>query len=154
MLSTPETLPTSLVDELSRNPIVSALLGQLPVGVVIASRDGRLEHVNEIAHTFLEEHRLLRAVPEPWVVSAAERDDVFEPIHWIIARALLTREMVRDEEVEYVDARDEWRTLSVSATPIRNADGEVTHAVLTFQDVTGRNQARAWEPLVRSLSRL
>jgi hypothetical protein len=112
-------------DDLARSPLVAALLTQLPVGVAIASRDGRLAYMNEVA-----------AVGDPDV------------LHWIIARAQLTGEVIREEEVSYRDERDEPRTLCVSATPV----GE--NVVVTFADVTARNHARDWEPLIRSLCRL
>ena len=77
-----------------------------------------------------------------------------QAIRWIVARALLTNEVIRDEEVEYVNAHDERRTLSVSATPIGQSAAAVDRVVVTFDDVTERNRGRDWAPLVRSLSRL
>jgi len=112
-------------DELARSPLVTALLAQLPVGVAIASRDGRMAYLNEVA-----------AIGDPDV------------LHWIVARAQLTGEVIREEEIAYRDEHDEPRTLCVSATPV----GE--NVVVTFADVTARNHARDWEPLIRSLCRL
>jgi PAS domain-containing protein len=136
-----------------RDPVLSTLLAQVPVGVVIATRDGELELVNEVARTLLAEHRRMKP-PEPWVVRSVDASDAVDPIHWVVARVLLTGELIRDEEIEFLDCRDEWRTLSVSATPLEDAGGEITNALVTFVDVTATRRAREWEPLIRAISRL
>ena len=152
MPATVDTL-SNVVDELSRSPIMRALVAQLPVGIIVASADGELERITEVARA-LGAERLAHAARAPWLVADPEPGGTLEPIRWIIGRVLLTGELVRDEEVQFLDSHDEWRTLSVSATPVRASDGQIEHAVVTFFDVTGRNQAREWEPLIRSLSRL
>jgi len=132
----------------SQNAIVTALVAQLPVGIVVASREGRLEYLNTIATALFAEH--WRTGKQP----ALSEPDALEPMRWIIGRALLTNEVIRDEEMQYLDEHDEWRTLCVSATPVEQNYVGPAHVVLTFQDVTERNRGRDWEPLVRSLSRL
>jgi hypothetical protein len=62
--------------------------------------------------------------------------------------------VIRDEEIQYIAKNDEWRTLSVSATPVEQTYVGAAHVVVTLHDVTERNRSREWEPLVRSLSRL
>ena len=136
-----------------RDPVLSTLLAQLPVGVVIATRDGTLEVVNDVARTLLAEHRSTNP-PEPWVACAADAGDALDPIHWVIARILLTGELIRDEEIEFLDRRDEWRTLRVSGTALEDARGDITGALVTFVDVTAVNRAKEWEPLIRAISRL
>src|SRR5689334_1333920 len=113
-------------DTLDASPMFAALLAQLPVGVVVAGRDGTLELVNDSARAMFADVRAR------------------EPIDWIIARVLFTGEIVRDEDAMYLAAeRDEWRTLCVSATPIEDIPGTTSHALVTFIDVTDRNRARA-----------
>src|SRR5690242_13821537 len=136
-----------------RDPVLSTLLAQLPVGVVIATRDGNLELVNEVGRALFAEHRRTNP-PEPWVASPDRVGDVLDPIHWVIARVLLTGEVIRNEEIEFLDRRDEWRTLSVSGTPLEDERGEITNALVSFVDVTAVNRAKEWEPLIRSISRL
>ena len=136
-----------------RDPVLSTLLSQLPVGVVIASRDGSLELVSEVARALFAEHRRTNT-PEPWVGPAGESGDVLDPIRWVIARVLLTGEVIRNEEIEFIDRRDEWRTLSVSGTPLENPRGEIVNALVTFVDVTALNRAKEWEPLIRAISKL
>lgn len=146
-ITTAEAAP-SLYDELAASPIVATLLSQLPVGVVIVSHDGRLEYMNGVATTLFEQQRALHGRREPWVGPPPVLDDDFEPLHWITARAHLTGEIVRREEIEYRDGNGDWRTLSVNATPVRDS------VVITFADVTATKHASEWEPLVKSLSRL
>ena len=140
----PETLAA-----IADGRVLAALLEQLPIGVIVAAHDGRFEYVNPGARMFLEEHHRSRTTD----ASLDSPANGFEPVAWIIARALLTGEVVRDEEIEYL-AGNEWHTVSVSATPLRDDAGEISRAVVTFSDVTARNRAHAWEPLVRSLSRM
>lgn len=144
---TDRTTPTQ------RDPVLSTLLAQLPVGVVIATRDGQLELVNEVARTLFAEHRPTNP-PEPWVARGVDASEALDPIHWVIARVLLTGELIRDEEIEFLDCRDEWRTLRVSGTPLEDAGGDITSALVTFVDVTATKRAKEWEPLIRSISRL
>jgi PAS domain-containing protein len=133
---------------LGNNPIVGALLEQLPLGIAVASRDGQLTYVNPIAATLFAEHRTAN---EHGLRGEA---GALEPLRWIVGRALLTGEVIREEEIQHLDKHDEWRTLSVSATPVEPTYVGPAQVVLTFQDVTERNRGRDWEPLVRSLSRL
>ena len=149
MLETTADRTTSV----QRDPVLSALLAQLPVGVVIAARDGTIELVNDVARTLFAEHRRTNP-PEPWVACAVDASEALDPIHWVIARVLLTGEVIRDEEIEFLDCRDEWRTLSVSGTPLEDVRGEITSALVTFVDVTATKRAREWEPLIRAISRL
>ena len=152
-----DVLETTTAERLTttapRDPVLSTILAQLPVGVVIAARDGSFEVVNEAAHALFAEHRGTNP-PEPWVGPAGEAGDVLEPIRWVIARVLLTGEVIRDEQIEFIDRRDEWRTLSVSGTPLENPRGEIVNALVTFVDVTALNRAKEWEPLIRSISKL
>jgi len=136
-----------------RDPVLSTLLAQLPVGVVIATQDGDLELVNDVARKLFAEHRLTNP-PEPWVARAGATNSALDPIQWVIARILLTGELIRDEEIEFLDRRDEWRTLSVSGTALEDTRGEITGALVTFVDVTAVNRAKEWEPLIRAISKL
>lgn len=148
-----ETAPARSTTTAQRDPVLSTLLAQLPVGVVIATRDGDFEVVNEVARALFAEHRPPNP-PEPWVASVEGTGDVLDPIRWVIARVLFTGELIRNEQIEFLDRGNEWRTLSVCATPLEDARGEITSALVTFVDVTAVNRAKEWEPLIRSISRL
>ncbi|HKW49980.1 MAG TPA: PAS domain-containing protein [Gemmatimonadaceae bacterium] len=153
-MNTSETKSSPCVAALTCNPMINALLEQVPAGILVVGRDGEVEYVNALACTLLDERRRARHTIDVWRASLAQESSELDPINWIIARALLTGEIVREEEVEYLDAHDEWRTLSVSATPIRDRNGDVELVVISFADVTFHNRARDWEPVMRGLSRL
>lgn len=138
----------------SQDALLTVLLAQLPVGVIIASDDGSFKLVNEVACKLFAEHARAHGEAESWVAPVKSESHVLAPIQWILARVLLTGEIVRAEEVEYLDARDEWRTLRVDATPLARAGGEIGQALVTFVDVTDVKRAREWEPLMRAISRL
>lgn len=138
----------------AQGKMLAALLTQLPMGVIVADRDGHFTLVNDAAAKLLGEHQLSHRPREPWVGLTPAYDTGPEPIHWIIGRVLLTGEVVRNEEVEYLDPRDEWRTLSVSATPIHDEQRDISHALVTFSDVTAAKRALEWEPLIRAISKL
>jgi len=148
-----EAAPPRSTTTAQRDPVLSTLLAQLPVGVLVATRDGAFELVNQVARALLAEHRGTNP-PEPWVACAADAGDALDPIHWVIARILLTGELIRDEEIEFLDCRNEWRTLSVSGTPLHDERGDITSALVTFVDVTATRRAKEWEPLIRAISRL
>jgi PAS domain-containing protein len=154
MSITTETQTRDFAGEMRQNPLIDALLEQLPIGIVVTGRDGQFEYVNPISERLLEEQKRGHTAPKPWLGVAEVPASELGPIHWIIARSLLLGEIIRDEEVEYLDPHDEWRTLNVSATPIRDAAGEIDRVVVSFADVTLRNRARDWEPVMRTLSRL
>lgn len=136
------------------DPVIMALMTQLPVGVIMAARDGSFEYVNDLAGALFDEHQRAHAAKEPWIAHSEYRYLGLEPIQWIIARVLLTGEIVRGEQFEYINAHNEWRCLNVSATPIDDRRGAITHALITFMDVTELNRAREWEPLIRAITRL
>src|SRR5690349_9499928 len=139
-----EAAPPQSAMDAQRDPVLHTLLAQLPVGVVIATRNGDLELVNDVARTLFADHRRPNP-PEPWLVCDGHVDDGLHPIHWVIARILLTGELIRDEEIELLDCRNEWRTLSVSGTPLQDASGKITSALVTFVDVTASRRAKEWE---------
>ena len=158
----PHVRPLPIVREesaVAREPspqakMLAALLTQLPMGVIIADRDGRFTLVNDAAAKLLGEHQLSHRPREPWVGPTPVYDSGPEPIHWLIGRVLLTGEIVRNEEVEYLDPRNEWRILSVSATPLHDEQGGISHALVTFSDVTATKRALEWEPLIRAINKL
>lgn len=153
-MTTTEIRPSPYAADLTRSPMINALLEQLPVGILVAGRDGHVEYVNAIGCALVDDPRRAHETPDIRSTPLATQSPRLDPLNWIIARALLTGELIRDEEVEFLGARDEWRTLSVSATPIRDVNGDVELVVLSFADVTLHNRARDWEPVMRSLSRL
>jgi PAS domain-containing protein len=148
----------SATDERCFGPAaLRALLTQIPVGVLLTDREGRLVYENEAAR------RVLELCPPSGVDVALGWADGLAPsraaplragIDSALARSLLTHEVVRDDEVELTGADGRPRWLSVSVTPVSNVAGEVEVAVLTIADVTDRKECQAWESVTETWARL
>ncbi|AHG92575.1 PAS domain containing protein (plasmid) [Gemmatirosa kalamazoonensis] len=111
-----------------------ALLEQLEVAVFMADRQGRLVYANAAAR------RDVAALPDA--------------VGSLLGRALLTGEVVRDEEIELGSTTGRRRYASVSVTPLGASLDAIDGAVLTMADVTDRKWSEALEPMVESLARL
>ncbi len=129
-------LETRVVDQAGE---LVTVLEQLPVGVVIVEPDTLLvRSANKRAQEILGEAVSTgRAVG----VDGFERYDTegrpLGPESWPVTRAL-AGESVGQEVVEVVTPDGRRLVLAISAVPARAADGHVTGAVLTIDDVTLR----------------
>lgn len=120
---------------------MQALVETMPTGVIIANAQGTITQANPAAHA------LLGGQVRSSVYLPSERYTVFHldatpfPINdHPIARALQHGEtshdvlmLIRYDETE--------RIITISANPIRDADGSIIGAVATFDDVTARQRA-------------
>jgi len=75
----------------------------------------------------------------------------YAPEEWPMARSLATGEVVTDEEIEYLREDGTHVFLSVSCAPVREREGRIIAAVLTFFDLTHRKGA---EEVLRSTEKL
>ena len=71
---------------------------------------------------------------------------------WPLARSLSTGEVISNEEIEVIGADRVIRVSSVSAGPVRNANGDIIAVVGTFLDITQRR--RGEEALAEANQRL
>ena len=113
---------------------IDVLVEDLPVGVLVVDRDGRVMYTNESAR--------------------AMRIERLEAIQWVVTRALLTEDAVREEELEVVTPGAPRRWLSAHAIPVRAPGRGVTGALVTVADVTARMRMRAWNPVIETLVNL
>jgi PAS domain S-box-containing protein len=127
--------------ELEHNRL-QAVLQQLPQAVVLAEApDGRLLLGNTQAVRLHGE-----SVPANW--SQAEYTTArsgfhldgrpYAPDEWPLVRALTRGEVVRGEVMEVQHPDGSRLDLSVSAGPVRDAEGRVTAAVALMEDITER----------------
>jgi PAS domain S-box-containing protein len=136
-----------------------AVLDQAPCGITIREMpSGKLLLYNEQAASILS-----GAVP---TLNGVVRYQAVHPDgrpyrreDYPLVRAAERGETVRGEEFTFHRADDKWLTLSVSAAPIRGADGQIIAALAVFNDITERKQAdealrKASEELKRSNSDL
>jgi PAS domain-containing protein len=131
-----------------RPAVLDTLLAQVEGGVLVLDADGRIAFANEAARRLRDDGDLV----------TERRDRHGGPVAWATdlatARALLTGETVRDEEVEYFGADGRRRWVRLAATPVRDAAGNVAAVVCTIADVTAAKHDAAWTPVIESLARL
>ncbi|NHN47781.1 PAS domain S-box protein [Halostella sp. JP-L12] len=120
-----------------------ALIDLLPVAVFVAESDGRIVEWNE-------------AAKEIWGGEIVESDSVaeydqydgwwvdtgepVEPEEWALARALQGEEVTDPDVIEIEGFDGERRTVLNHGMPVRDADGEVSRAVVTLIDITERKE--------------
>ncbi|WP_252698217.1 PAS domain-containing sensor histidine kinase [Natronosalvus vescus] len=125
------------------NEQLERLFEILPVGVVVAERDGALIEANNAAREIwggdvfdaesLDEY-------EKYPVRWADTDKPVEREEWTIAR-VLRGEAVTDPAVFEIDSQNgERRIVSVRGMPVRDEHGTITRAVITLSDITERRE--------------
>jgi PAS domain S-box-containing protein len=122
--------------------MLQAILGQMPVGVIIAEPSGRLVLANKQAESitgfsFTDE----RDIDTYWN-SCINGNGL--PLHQQerpLVRSLLHGEVVTDQELIF-DRNDGTRaTLCVSSAPIRDSRGRIMAGVVMFMDITERKRS-------------
>ncbi|MGH8217503.1 MAG: chemotaxis protein CheB [Steroidobacteraceae bacterium] len=129
---------------------LQAVVEQMPAAVLIADAPaGELLFANRLAASLFGQAFPVPLVGHGWqgafaAMHALHRDSrPFQREEWPLARALATGETVLDEELEFTRGDGSRRTLAMSASPIRDAAGELVAAVAAFWDVTARKQAES-----------
>ncbi len=120
------------------------VLQQMPVGVAIAEApSGKLLFHNQEAVRLLQ-HPLLQAKTyQDYIKYNAIHEDgqPYQPQEYPLARALLSGEVVKAEEMRYRRGDGTFTLLSVSAAPILDRDGQIIATVSAFEDMSERKQA-------------
>jgi signal transduction histidine kinase/PAS domain-containing protein len=148
---------TTLVEELTAERArLKAVLRQLPVGVVIAEApSGKLLLGNDqLARIWWQSFATADEAAAYANYRGFHRDDgrPYTPDEWPLARAVTRGETVRGEEIDFLRGDETRGTMSVTAAPIRDADGRVIAGVAIFEDVTERKQAEADRAFLLDLS--
>jgi PAS domain-containing protein len=124
---------------------LEAVLRQLPLGVIIAKApDGRLVLGNDqvdriwrspyVPASSIEDYRIYRGLHPDGTP--------LEPHEWPLARALSSGEIITDEEIDIIRGDDTRATIRVNAAPIRDRGGDISAAVVTFEDVTAQRRVK------------
>jgi two-component system CheB/CheR fusion protein len=126
-----------------------AVIEQMPTAVLmIEMPSGKLLLGNRLAATLFEQPYPLPLVGQDWsTIHAAVRGThpdgrPFQRNEWPLARTLAS-ETVIDEEIEFTRIDGNRVVLSMSASPVRNADGEMVAAVAAFWNITERKREAA-----------
>jgi PAS domain S-box-containing protein len=120
---------------------LDAIVRHIPGGVIIAEApSGRLVYANEAAERLLEAPILDGRTDGAALRSIRGDGWASEPFEQAVARALDAGESVAGELAE-VDRADGTRAvLEISASPVRNGDGQITAGVALLFDVTERER--------------
>jgi PAS domain S-box-containing protein len=132
-------------DALARGTqLLEQVLDNLPVGVWVLDRDGRIMFGNPAGRTIwggaryigLEELDTYRG----WWADSGEP---IAPEEWAAARAILKGETSLNEVVTIETFDGVHKTILNSAVPLRSLTGEIIGAILVNQDITDRRAAEA-----------
>jgi PAS domain-containing protein len=129
----PAAAPTPRPDALAQ-AAVDTLVERLPVGVLLADRDGRVVYVSRAARRL-----------------DAER---VEPVRWAITRALLLEDVVHRDALPVPVRGHARRWLDVDVAPVRDDERRITGAIATVADVTPNVRVAEWGPPIEPLTRL
>ncbi|WP_437819334.1 GAF domain-containing protein [Sorangium sp. So ce1078] len=149
-LATQAQLREQLASERSR---FETAIQRLPVGVAVAEGTAGTIALNN--RRFAEIVRGPEETPSnaPMRTLLSEADDD-QRARWLLFRALHGGETVAREELEFIRGDGERRLGSFSATPVRDADGRITAAVMTVEDVTELRKAERGRELLIEASAL
>jgi PAS domain S-box-containing protein len=123
----------------SQERLLETVLKQLPCGVIIAKPSSEILLTNSQAMELFEQStsqvggRILLDSPDG---SFRAGNSPNEPKQWLLARAVLNGEAVKDEEFEHVLSDGERRHIVANSAPVRNDRGEIIAGVVALQDVT------------------
>jgi signal transduction histidine kinase len=122
------------------------VLRQMPAGVVIAEApSGKLILGNEQADKIWR-HPFVAAdnIGEYRKYEGFHLDGTpYRPEEWPLARAIMKGEVVTGEEIDFIGGDGMPGTMVANAAPIRNREGAIIMAVVTFYDITDRKKAEA-----------
>jgi len=128
---------------------LSAVLQQLPVGVGVMDKSGRMIISNSAIRRYMREAAPSRDAGhiQRWR-SAGPDGSPLKPSQWPIARALRGETVTSGVEMLFVDdeGREAW-TL-VSSAPMRDAAGAVVGAIAVMQDIEERKKAEKTQQLL------
>lgn len=129
----------------SQQAYFQAVLGQLPAGVVVAEApSGRVLFRNpQVEQIFRRQLADVGNVLQPHGAAGCHRDGrPYRPEEWPVVRAIRQGEIVKDEHIGMVRGDGSCAVISISASPIRDAEGKITAVVAVDHDVTDLYLAR------------
>jgi two-component system cell cycle sensor histidine kinase/response regulator CckA len=146
----------SMAETEARERLLSTVLEQLPIGVVIADREGAIVRSNPAADEIFHHHRdrIAAVSGETYWARWAVNGQEIKPDEWASARALRNGETSLNELIEIETFDGLRKTILNSAVPLRE-NGEIRGVLILNQDVTQqRETARQREALATRLSHI
>lgn len=149
-----------LTDLESQQQLLSAVLQQMPAGAIVAEApSGQLilmnQQVREIFGISLTPLIRIPDYPEtPYQIFHPDGQP-YHPVALPLARSTSTGEIVVEEEQEIQRADGTRVTVLANSGPIRNAEGQIVAAVVTFYDITeqkrAQNQIKRYADVVKNI---
>ena len=134
---------------IAERTLAHAVQQQMPVGVAVAEvPSGRLVSVNaQMTEIFRSAFRPALDLNSYEWVGFHENGNRYASLEWPLARTVITKEVVRGEEIRIRRGDGTDGFVRMSSAPVRDADGNVVAAVAIIVDVTDQRRA---ERAVRS----
>ncbi|MCT7986444.1 PAS domain S-box protein [Laspinema sp. A4] len=137
-----------LADLESQQQLLSAVLQQMPAGAIVAEApSGQIVLMNQQVREILGISLTpLITIPDYLHTSYQIFHPDGQPYHPAalpLTRSISTGEVVVEEEMQIQRADGTWVTVLANSGPIRNAEGKIVAAVVTFYDITAQKQAQA-----------
>lgn len=137
-----------LADLESQQQLLSAVLQQMPAGAIVAEApSGQLVLMNQQVREILGiAFTPLITIPDYLHTSYQifhPDGQPYPPETLPLARSISTGEDVVEEELEIQRADGTRVTVLANSGPIRNTEGEIVAAVVTFYDITAQKRAQA-----------
>ena len=124
--------------------LLEQVLDNLPVGVWVLDRDGRVMFGNTTGHQIWGGSREFSFYEyDEYRGWWPDTGKPLEPSEWPAARAILKGETVLNDVLHIEGFDGVQRTILNSAVPLRTLDGEIAGAVVVNQDVTDQHAAEA-----------
>jgi PAS domain S-box-containing protein len=129
----------------SQQRLLETVLKQLPCGVIIANpSSGDILLTNLQAMEVFKQSTSQRGGGTllDFLDVGFHTDGRPNEPKWLLARAVLNGEVVKDEEFEHILSDGERRYIVANSAPVRDDRGEIIAGVVAFQDVTELREAQ------------
>jgi PAS domain-containing protein len=135
------SLNRQLSDSQSR---LEKFLEAIPVGVAIHDANGSLIYMNQTAKQLLKPGIIADATIQEQIVTYRmylADTDILYPLEKLPVVKALNGESVKAEDIE-IHGYDRRRiAIQAEATPFFDSDGQITHSIVAFEDITQRKAA-------------
>ena len=119
------------------------IIQTLPVGVLITDRTGRIVESNGGVEQIYRGIATMTLSPQEYRIGKAWWTESGQPVQfgeWPSDLAIRTGEVVMNREIDILRADGTRGTMLDSAAPLRDANGQITGAVVVIQDITERKR--------------
>lgn len=119
---------------------LQAIIQQLPVGVIITDRKGKIVQGNRHVDTILGRKMREGLIVGQKTISAKHKNKQVSPAEWPLAQAFNTGKPVIGKEITIENSDGRKKHLQVSASLIHNKRGEVIAAASITNDITDQKE--------------